>query len=156
LAEARGDVLDAELLRVQVRLQAARQPVLLARRELLQADLEALVLVAAGRLAGALDDRPLLRDVRADARERDGLRRRERDLNAAAEVDAEVEALAEDGAEADRDRDHREREPEPAAAGDVDALPARDLACRRAHEAGVREPREAAEQTEQRARRRHR
>src|SRR5581483_640651 len=116
--------LHAELLGVQACLQAARQLVLRARGELLEPDLEALVLVAAERLAGALDDRALLGDLLAHVRERARLRRRERNLHAAAEVDAEVEPLAEDRSEADRDRRDGDREPESAVAGDVDPLPA--------------------------------
>src|SRR5205814_1889146 len=112
---------------------------LLARRQLAQADLEARVAVCAGDLAAALDDRALLGDLLANLAERGRLRRRERDLHAALEVDAEVQALERDRADAQDDRGDREDEPEPPPPRDVDPLPARDLGRGRAHEARVAE-----------------
>ena len=108
-------------------LEVARELVLLGRRQRLHPHLEVLVLVAADGLAAALDDGvawPML--ARLGARtsvERDGLRRLERDLRAALEVDAEVQAL--DAERTDRDRDDRagDREPEVAAAHEVDLQP---------------------------------
>src|SRR4029079_1263422 len=118
------------------------------------AQLEALVLIAAYSPTATLDNRLLAEPgrLRADRRQRGGLRRRERDLRAALEVDPEIEALH--GKRADRDHDDRarDREPEVALAHEVDLQPAPALLAARAHEARVLEPAEAGEQSEHRAR----
>src|SRR5207253_2056012 len=103
----------------------------------------------------SLDDGVAVADRRglvAYLRDRNGLRRRERDLHAALEVDAEVQALEDQRDDADADRRQGEDEPQPAAPDDVPALPLRDLERARAHEARVVEPLEAGEEAEHRAR----
>ena len=93
--EARRHVLRAELLRVHLALQERGQLGLLGGRQLLQADLEALVPVAVRRFAAPLDDRVAAADRRrlgAHGCQRGRGLRGEGDLHAAFEVDAEVQA----------------------------------------------------------------
>ena len=112
-AEARGHVLDAERLGVDVLVRPFVSWSCCGRAELLEADLEALVRVGAGRLAAALDDRVAAADrgsLVAHLRQRHRLRRLERDLHAALEVDAEVQSLDRDRDDAQADGDERDDE----------------------------------------------
>src|SRR5207244_4438301 len=110
-------------------LEVGRELVLLARRQRLGPDLEALVALAR-RLAPPLDDRVGVADLRgllADARERDVVRGLERDLCAALEVDPQVQAADAERDAADEDDRTRDREPEVAPAHEVDLQPLRAL-----------------------------
>src|SRR6185503_18385156 len=93
--EAGRHVLDARRDRLHLRRQVIGQLVLLGLCQLLHADLEALVLVAARGLAAPLDDGVAAADrgrLVAYLGERRRRLRLERDLDAAPEVDAEVQA----------------------------------------------------------------
>ena len=105
----------------------------------------------------ALHDRvglPLLRKDLRDLARRVRLAGLERDLRAALEVDAEVEPVDTERDHAGEDDGARDAEPPVAAPDEVELEPLRGLLALRAHEARVVEPLEAAEKTEQRARRR--
>ena len=142
----------------KARLRACVRRGLLLRRQLLGLDLEAAVLLDADLLAAADDLRSALaerRGLRANVLERDGLGCRERDLRPALEVDAEIEALDRDRAERDQEHDARDREPAVPKADEVAPDPGGRLALG-PHQSRVVEPLEAAEQAEDRARRRDR
>ncbi len=137
--------------------EPVREPILLGGLEVLDPDLEARVGVRPGELAATLDDRVVRAGCRRrvpDLRERDGVRRRERHLDAALEVDPEVEAPDDEEQHGEADRDQRDDEVEAPAGDDVDPLPARDLARGRPHEARALRELEAGEEAEHRAGRR--
>src|SRR4029453_429129 len=117
-----------------------------------RAELKALVLPV-GRCAATLYDR--LRQARVDALrvaahvvDEQRLRRLERDLRPALEVDPQIEAAHAERDDRDRDHAARNREPQAALAHEVDLEPAPVLLALRAHERGVLEPAEAGEQTQ--------
>ena len=124
-----------------------------------RADPELPVRPARQRVAGSLDLRAALtgplRRLGAHLFERGRLRRRQRDLRAALEVDAEVQAVEPDRADREHQDDARHREPAVPQADEVAPDPRRRLALG-AHQARVVEPAEAAEQPEDGARRRDR
>ena len=124
-AEARGDVLEAEVLGAEVALERRLEVALLGAVERLGAQREALV--AAVRLrASALDDRVAQAELRrlvAHVFDRDGLRGVEGRLAAAAEVDPEVQALDRQRGQADHHHGSRDAEPELALPDEVDLLP---------------------------------
>jgi hypothetical protein len=145
--------------RAELRLELVPQLPTDRRGERLGPELEALVLPV-GRGAAALDDR--LRQARVDALgvaahvvHELRLRRLERDLRPALEVDAEVQAAHAERDDRNRDHAARDREPEPALAHEVDLEPAPVLLALRAHERRVLEPAEAGEQSQHRASREH-
>src|SRR5205085_3805695 len=101
-------------------------PALRALGQRLRPDLELLVRIAVARAAPlhdgvAVTDR---RHLAPDLRERLVLRRLERDLRAALEVDPEVQAPDAERGGPDHDDHARDREPEVAPAHEVDLQPA--------------------------------